>query len=785
MVYDDRGGVVGDAHLTTSQVLDEGEELTLDRGAAIVQICERTGESEVDLGELVDKRAREVEKRRREATAKQQRARPQGPTRNGGLQPVQQPLSAVMRTPGPIGRAAIPRESPYGQRQQQMRQQEQENTPPVKRRKTSVSPPSKMCHARSLFGTQLTLSARPVRSWSQRSQLLRDSTNVRTQPTSSAVKAPDDDVVMLDEGRQSQKRDVQPERETSSPLEESSDQLRKDENTTEDNSTIRGGTKISRPTGKPHLGGLRASREGTEMEEEKQLEPNTLDTSTRRRKAMSARPQPEGSANDDAVTAKPANTRQKSSFQALKEAATARAYDDTSKRPTCYQLNREETSHPIPRGKKTSSRTELAPIGRSKVTSSNRDTIHASSSGREPPQGDKSAEPAPLRDSQPRTELRIRARKKRGLLMLSEKLPPAESASSSGLANKESSPLADVETENFGESAARGIASDGEVNADDGYQPPSLSLLGKDRSQQDVSQAVPDDSDEDVCPSPPQRLPSTSSAVSKSNVIDEEGADADVTQPAETSAPQDSAPREESPSVSDDSSTNDVPRTRRRRKQNGLSTHISDAPPSTIPDCAYDESQGEDDWNGPAPAATRRETAKKKSVKAKATDKANTGPRISRISRSAKSKEIFGFKLPDDDHVVPTSWATAIGRIGWDDATGAGGSGGKNAQDEQTTQQPASATNKAAGDEGAGSSTTRLANPATRGRKAASEADAAGRIPESFVSFDPILAPTKPAEPKPAPKEPASLPGFSKANGGAWSRHAEDLLGMDRPKGRK
>jgi hypothetical protein len=37
---------------------------------------------------------------------------------------------------------------------------------------------------------------------------------------------------------------------------------------------------------------------------------------------------------------------------------------------------------------------------------------------------------------------------------------------------------------------------------------------------------------------------------------------------------------------------------------------------------------------------------------------------------------------------------------------------------------------------------------------------------------------TRPAEPKQVEQ---ALPGFASANGGAWSRHAEDLLGMTRP----
>ncbi|KAG5941411.1 hypothetical protein E4U59_001784 [Claviceps monticola] len=82
------------------------------------------------------------------------------------------------------------------------------------------------------------------------------------------------------------------------------------------------------------------------------------------------------------------------------------------------------------------------------------------------------------------------------------------------------------------------------------------------------------------------------------------------------------------------------------------------------------------------------------------------------------------------------------------------------------------------------SARAKMANPATRGKKAARKTDAAGQAPQYVVPFEP----PQPVRPAPKPKLPepnGALPGFSTAKGGAWSAHAEDLLGMTRPTGKR
>ena len=79
-----------------------------------------------------------------------------------------------------------------------------------------------------------------------------------------------------------------------------------------------------------------------------------------------------------------------------------------------------------------------------------------------------------------------------------------------------------------------------------------------------------------------------------------------------------------------------------------------------------------------------------------------------------------------------------------------------------------------------------IINPASRGRKAARKEDAAGQPPQAIVPFE-APQPVRPTKAKATEPNKAdqTLPGFASANGGAWSKHAEDLLGMTRPTGKR
>ncbi|KAK0390601.1 hypothetical protein NLU13_0105 [Sarocladium strictum] len=168
MVYDDRGNFIGESHWQGEGELEDGCELTLERGGAIVQVAECVGSRTQDLTELVEKRAKEVELRRASKTARTGLDAVSTPC-NSRIVPGahahhlhQRPLSTLIRTPGPIGRAVVPSISPYESRiAERSVYTVSQGIASSSKRKRSPSPPSKMGHARALFGTQLSLSAAP------------------------------------------------------------------------------------------------------------------------------------------------------------------------------------------------------------------------------------------------------------------------------------------------------------------------------------------------------------------------------------------------------------------------------------------------------------------------------------------------------------------------------------------------------------------------------------------------------------------------------------------------
>lgn len=172
MVYDDRGGQVGDMHWRRDYDFGEGEELELERGGVIVQVQDLVHRTEQDLSGLIDKRAKEKEQRQLQAVARARgptsvlpQSMPQATPRPVSLDHFQlrhRPLHQLVGTPtGQHGRAIVPQESPYESRQQNA---DSPNDRAAKRRKYEDERPAKKGHAQALFGQTLTLSATPLSS---------------------------------------------------------------------------------------------------------------------------------------------------------------------------------------------------------------------------------------------------------------------------------------------------------------------------------------------------------------------------------------------------------------------------------------------------------------------------------------------------------------------------------------------------------------------------------------------------------------------------------------------
>lgn len=173
MVYDERGNFIGDTHWQRGRDFDEGDEFQLERGSVIVQVVECVGRQEQDLSELLDKRAKEKEQRQARVATRppisvaSPHTTPLPSVRgNDHFQTRHRPLNHLLGTPtGHHGRAIVPSESPF-----ELRQRINENpgdeaeSRAAKRRKCDTAPPAKTTFAQNLFGATLSLSAVPLSS---------------------------------------------------------------------------------------------------------------------------------------------------------------------------------------------------------------------------------------------------------------------------------------------------------------------------------------------------------------------------------------------------------------------------------------------------------------------------------------------------------------------------------------------------------------------------------------------------------------------------------------------
>ena len=121
MVYDIPRNFIGDAHWKTSDVLQDGDEVTLEKGGVLVQVAENVGRTETDLTELMNsKKNKKASHQVSSPIARSAVATARTPAPAGSrltAQSKHRSLNALLGTPkGPLGKATLPSQSPFDQR---------------------------------------------------------------------------------------------------------------------------------------------------------------------------------------------------------------------------------------------------------------------------------------------------------------------------------------------------------------------------------------------------------------------------------------------------------------------------------------------------------------------------------------------------------------------------------------------------------------------------------------------------------------------------------------------
>lgn len=746
MVYDDRGHFVGDAHWDQDGDLAPGDELTLDRGNAIVQVEDCIGERQQDLTEILDKRAWEVEKRRQIAASKSRRTPAssvaasipdQGQARTAPAQ--HRPhisLSNIVQSPGRIGRANIPAHSPYEARQQIMQQGTASSTaaprpPPAKKRRTSPSPPSKSGFARSLFGAQLNFShCPPPELLAARARALREKTNVQSQ------------AIAQEEEKESPERAM----------------------------TVDGSTTLSEtfalswaPRADPVVP---KARIGTAR--------GFLKEAT----SAQGRDEAECQTSRDGEEAAPETTRPKPKKKAtVKQKAASKP--KTKERQPAEAEQRDITEDEDLRKRRPKKK-------KAKRTS--------------PPPEEPVVVETAAKAVERRTELRIRTTKRRGLLMMQERnsTPPRDATpvctvepvevdciSSSQPFTRKMSPEAIAEAENpptqRENTPQPEVANSPPESIVKGTPPEACSEDDRPKIRQRKRRRIGyaedgDESAEEVerhnSPSPekPRIARLARKGIKSREIIGYVPPQSEMLVPApfatataaaaaaafasETAVvvkPQTDVKMPDSPIIEsiEDMSTSETaggPNTKDNAEPLIVIVEKSAEPEPLLPEELVAASVPPAPPAPPAPAVSKAEQA---------------GVETERVASVAM--------LGNTEESTDTTDTTRESENGADDNT--------------TVSRP------------------RIINPATRGRKAARKEDAAGQAPQTFVPFEPVIPgariSTRPvvvvkdtASASLAPRRIASvggsgatkqLAGFTKASGGTWSEHAQDLLGMRRP----
>lgn len=401
MVYDDRGNFVGDMHWRHDWDLAEGEEVQLERGGVIVQVQELSSRCEQDLSELLAKRAKDKEQRQMQAVARS--PAPSAMSRTAVRPAVTRPLHRVIGTPsGHHGRALVPKESPYEQRQQASESPDQ---PAAKRRKYDPPAPSKSGYASALFGQTLTLSATPMSSMpAARRQPIEEPDSSQENEVSTIRPVQEDPKPPLREQSKLSRHFNQPS-ERQEPIKAARSLTQKHRNVDDNDKMIRRKDERSLPrkdrTDNP--------REPNSVDVEV-IDVDNLNTSEIPKSARPAR-EKTGTAQQSKIRKK---TNTKSTLSSSRHNPNTVSNEDDRIDDVPHQdVEHTQTS-------KTSKIAEKPKNSRTKITRTLGQSALAKSSAKKYSDHPDAAVFSPRDSNVPVTELRIKPRKKRGLMMMSD-----------------------------------------------------------------------------------------------------------------------------------------------------------------------------------------------------------------------------------------------------------------------------------------------------------------------------------------------------------------------------
>lgn len=405
MVYDDRGNFVGDLHWRRDYDFEEGEEIQLERGGVIVQVQDLIHRSEQDLSELLDKRAKEKEHRQAQAAARPaalNAALPRTvvrPTANGPSQAFSRPLHQIIGTPsGHHGKAVVPKGSPYDQRHQPA---DMPDDRAAKRRRYDDSPPRKIGHAKALFGQSLNLSATPMSSVPARR--LAASQRVRHSEPGSSVETALDQVpallgiplqehskssLLFNHQNEREEHIVEAARKETQSLQRRTDMHTKQEqNRSLNPKSSTGRQNATSISNNDDVGGLKAPPIAENNRVVKTQNPPTKLASTRHQ-------------TEEVAVAKPLERKNASKNRSVIQAAD---------RQVCEQPSLSKVDASLGQVKKSRAKaSETSGTQSATKISPNNNGLEFHANG------------TPRKSSRPTIELRIKSRKKRGLLLVSE-----------------------------------------------------------------------------------------------------------------------------------------------------------------------------------------------------------------------------------------------------------------------------------------------------------------------------------------------------------------------------